>query len=148
MVSDHVPLRITRLRISVKKVLFGKVGDVMVQESPSGGGGSSLKGNGDITAASVVESIVGCKWSVHLLMLIADGCSRPSALLRACPGLSTKVMNERLKKMLRFGLVQRSVSGDKPPLQVDYMLTPFGRRFMGGLKEIGRLQEALDREKQ
>ena len=52
--------------------------------------------------------------SVHLLRLIADGCSRPSALLRASTGLSTKVMNERLRKMTRFGIVQRSVFGEEP----------------------------------
>jgi DNA-binding HxlR family transcriptional regulator len=97
-----------------------------------------------IPVASMVESIVGCKWSVGLLRLLAGGCSRPSALLRASPGLSTKVMNERLRKMLRFGIVQRTVFGDKPPVEVDYALTPFGRRFMGIIEEVRRLQEAVD----
>ena len=60
--------------------------------------------SGDIHVASMVESIVGCKWSLSLLRLAADGTSRPSALLRACPGLSAKVMNERLQKMQRFGI--------------------------------------------
>lgn len=83
--------------------------------------------------------------SVHLLRLIADGCSRPSALLRASTGLSTKVMNERLRKMTRFGIVQRSVFGEKPPVQVEYVLTSFGRRFMGILNEVHRLQEAVDK---
>ena len=45
-----------------------------------------------IPVASMVESIVGCKWSV--------------GLLRASTGLSAKVMNERLRKMLRFGIVE------------------------------------------
>jgi DNA-binding HxlR family transcriptional regulator len=94
--------------------------------------------------ASMVESIVGCKWSVSLLRLAADGTSRPSALLRACPGLSAKVMNERLHKLQRFGIVRRSVVGDKPPLEVDYLLTPFGRRFIELLDEVRRLQHDLD----
>jgi DNA-binding HxlR family transcriptional regulator len=97
-----------------------------------------------IPVASMVESIVGCKWSVGLLQLLADGCSRPSALLRASTGLSAKVMNERLRKMLRFGIVRRTVFGDKPPVEVEYALTPFGRRFMGIIKEVRRLQEAVD----
>lgn len=96
------------------------------------------------TVAAMVESIVGCKWSVTLLQHMADDCTRPSALLRACPGLSTKVMNERLRKMTRFGIAARSVHGDKPPVQVDYQLTPFGRRFMGILDEVRQLQEAVD----
>ncbi len=98
-----------------------------------------------IPVASMVESIVGCKWSVGLLRLLADGCSRPSAILRASTGLSAKVMNERLRKMLRFGIVSRTVFGDKPPVEVEYVLTPFGRRFIGIIEEVRRLQEAVDR---
>ncbi|MBM3789530.1 MAG: helix-turn-helix transcriptional regulator [Acidobacteria bacterium] len=98
-----------------------------------------------IPVASMVESIVGCKWSVGLLRLLADGCSRPSAILRASTGLSAKVMNERLRKMLRFGIVSRTVFGDKPPVEVEYVLTPFGRRFIGIIDEVRRLQEAVDR---
>jgi DNA-binding HxlR family transcriptional regulator len=97
-----------------------------------------------IPVSSMVESIVGCKWSVGLLRLLADGCNRPSALLRASSGLSAKVMNERLRKMLRFGIVRRTVTGDKPPFEVEYVLTPFGRRFMGIIEEVRRLQEAVD----
>src|SRR5687768_13271567 len=98
-----------------------------------------------VPVAAMVESIVGCKWSVRLLQLCADGHRRPSALLRACPGLSAKVMNERLRKMTRFGIVRRAVFGEKPPVEVQYRLTPFGRRFMRILDEVRRLQEAVDR---
>lgn len=97
-----------------------------------------------VPIASMVESIVGCKWSVRLLWLIAEGQTRPSALLRASPGLSAKVMHERLRKMVRFGLVERHVFGEKPPVEVDYRLTPFGRRFMRILGEIRRLQAEVD----
>jgi DNA-binding HxlR family transcriptional regulator len=97
-----------------------------------------------IPVAAMVESIIGCKWSVLLLGLLADGCARPSALLRACPGLSAKVMNERLQKMIRFGIARRTVFGEKPPVEVEYALTPFGRRFIGILEEVRRLQDAVD----
>jgi DNA-binding HxlR family transcriptional regulator len=83
-------------------------------------------------------------FSVSLLRLAADGCSRPSALLRDCPGLSAKVMNERLHKMMRFGIVQCSVCGEKPPLEVEFVLTSFGRRFIELLDGVRRLQEAVD----
>jgi DNA-binding HxlR family transcriptional regulator len=98
-----------------------------------------------IPVASVVESIVGCKWSVRLLQLCADGHRRPSALMRGCPGLSAKVMNERLRKMMSFGIVKRTVFGEKPPVEVEYRLTPFGRRFMKILDAVRGLQEEVDR---
>jgi DNA-binding HxlR family transcriptional regulator len=54
-------------------------------------------------------------------------------------------MNERLRKMTRFGIVCRSVLGEKPPIEVEYRLTPFGLRFMDILAEVRRLQDSLDR---
>ncbi len=93
----------------------------------------------------MVESIIGCKWSVRLLQLCMEGHTRPSEMLRACPGLSAKVLNERLRKMIRFGILERTVQGEKPPIVVEYHLTPFGQRFMGIIEEVRRLQEAVDR---
>lgn len=94
--------------------------------------------------SSMVESIVGCKWSLRILSLCSEGHHRPSAFLRECPGLSAKVMNERLRKMTGFGIVERQVHGEKPPLEVEYKLTPFGERFLGILDEVRRLQDELD----
>lgn len=105
----------------------------------------SETGNGrDVSVAVQVESVLGCKWSIRLLQLVARGCARPSAILRACPGLSAKVMNERLRMMVRFGIVSRTVFGERPPIQVEYALTPFGRRFIRILDEVRRLQEDVD----
>jgi DNA-binding HxlR family transcriptional regulator len=98
-----------------------------------------------VPVAGMVENIIGCKWSLRILQLCADGHRRPSALLRACPGLSAKVMNERLRKMVRFGIVQRTVCGEKPPVEVEYLLTPFGQRFMSIVDEVRRLQDDVDR---
>lgn len=92
----------------------------------------------------MVENIIGCKWSLSILRLIADGCRRPSALVRASPGLSTKVMNERLRKLTRFDIIRRKVFGEKPPVQVEYELTCFGDRFMGILDGVRQLQESVD----
>src|SRR5690606_36349979 len=98
-----------------------------------------------VPVARIVEEVVGCKWSVSLLEACADGHRRPSALLRACPGLTAKVMNERLRKMIRFGILQRTVCGEKPPVEVEYLLTPFGQRFMDIVAEVRRLQDDVDR---
>ncbi|MEZ4703248.1 MAG: winged helix-turn-helix transcriptional regulator [Rhodothermales bacterium] len=92
----------------------------------------------------MLENVLGCKWSIQLLALIAGGTLRPSALRRACPGLSAKVMNERLRKLTGNGIVQRQVFGEKPPVEVEYTLTAFGERFATLLDEVKRLQDELD----
>lgn len=116
---------------------------------PGGSNASRKRGTpAGASAAEMVETIVGCKWSVRLLELVAQGESRPSAFLRACAGLSTKVMNERWRKLLRYGIVERSVRGTKPPLTVEYRLTPFGRRFLRILDEVRGLQRELEGNRQ
>lgn len=102
-------------------------------------------GTGALSAAEMVESIVGCKWSVAILTAITGGTVRPGALQRALPGLSAKVMNERLAKLLRYGIVERTARGAKPPFEVEYTLTPLGRRFEGLIGEVRRLQAELER---
>jgi DNA-binding HxlR family transcriptional regulator len=91
-----------------------------------------------IGAARMVEDIVGCKWSLTVLGLIAEGVQRPGAMQRRVVGLTPKVLNERLRKLLRFGIIERQVYAEVPP-RVEYRLTPFGRRFDGVLKEIAAL---------
>ncbi|MBK9386989.1 MAG: helix-turn-helix transcriptional regulator [Planctomycetes bacterium] len=97
-----------------------------------------------LRVAEVVEEIVGCKWALSLFEALARGVQRPGALQRSCPGLSTKVMNERLKKMLRFGLIERREYDELPP-RVEYELTPLGRRFEPLMAEVRRLQSELER---
>lgn len=116
----------------------------MVEDSSSDEAGTFARDGYNVPVVSMVESIVGCKWSLSLLQQLTDGGVRPSALLRAHTGLSAKVMNERLRKMTKFGIVQRTVLGDKPPVEVEYALTSFGRRFVGILEEVRRLQDSVD----
>lgn len=116
----------------------------MVRNHPSGTAQRKASDTDAIPVASMVESIIGCKWSVHLLQLCAEEHRRPSAFLRASPGLSSKVMNERLRKMIRFGILKRTVFGEKPPVEVEYRLTPLGQRFMRILEQVRHLQEAID----
>ena len=102
------------------------------------------EGGTNVSVSLRIECVLGCKWSIRLLQLVAQGCCRPSAVLRACPGLSAKVMNERWRMMIRYGIVRRKVIGDRPPIQVEYALTPFGERFMRILDEVHRLQDDVD----
>jgi len=91
----------------------------------------------------MVEQIVGCKWSMTVLALILEGVQRPGAIERAAPGLTAKVLNERLKKLLHFGIIERHEYPEIPP-RVEYRLTRFGQRFSTLLEEIAALQSELE----
>jgi DNA-binding HxlR family transcriptional regulator len=98
------------------------------------------------SVARMVEDMVGCKWSLAVLAQIRAGVKRPGEIERAIPGLSQKVMNERLRKLQRFGIVERRVFAEVPP-HVEYRLTRFGGRFSKLLDGIERLQQALDQQR-
>lgn len=89
--------------------------------------------------ARMVEDIVGCKWSLTVLSLIAAGVNRPGAMQKRVDGLTAKVLNERLRKLLRFGIIDREIFAEVPP-RVEYRLTAFGRRFNGLLAQIATLE--------
>jgi hypothetical protein len=57
----------------------------------------------------MVEDMVGCKWSLAVLGRIRAGVRRPGEIERAIAGLSKKVMNERLRKLQRYGIVDKYV---------------------------------------
>ncbi len=91
----------------------------------------------------MVENVVGCKWSLQVLALVESGVRRPGAIERSVDGLSAKVLNERLAKLTRFGILRRTTYPEVPP-HVEYELTEFGRRFSGIIAEVRRLQASID----
>ena len=91
----------------------------------------------------MVEDMVGCKWSLAVLGRIRAGVRRPGELERAIEGLSKKVMNERLRKLQRYGIVDKLVYAEVPP-RVEYRLTAFGKKFARLLDGIDKLQNTLD----
>lgn len=93
--------------------------------------------------AEMVENIIGCKWSLAVLELIRAGTCRPGAMTRAVEGLTTKVLNERLRKLQSFGMIRKQIFPVSPP-HVEYHLTQFGDRFTGVLDVIKALQADLD----
>lgn len=92
----------------------------------------------------MVENIIRCKWSLSVIDLVKRGVNRPGAMEKSVDGLTTKVLNERLRKLVRFGILDREEFAEVPP-RVEYRLTPFGEKFAVLLDAIDGLQEDLDR---
>jgi len=83
----------------------------------------------------VLEDVVGCKWTMSVVDNLKKGAHRPGALKQAIPGISAKVLNERLQKLLRFELIRRKVYPVVPP-KVEYSFTTKGRKFLKVLDAI------------
>ena len=90
----------------------------------------------------MVESVIGCKWSLTVIALVRNGVHRPGAMEHAIDGLSAKVLNERLVKLMRFGILEKSSFPEVPP-RVEYHLTAFGREFANLLDQVDQLEQQL-----
>lgn len=93
----------------------------------------------------MVEIIYGCKWSLTVYQLLKNGINRPGEMVRSTDGLSTKVLNECLKKNTNFGILERISYNEIPP-RVEYVVTEFGTKFIRILDELDKLQNEIDCE--
>lgn len=97
-----------------------------------------------LPVSRMVEDIIGCKWSLGVLGLVREGVNRPGAMEHAMRGLTAKVLNERLRKLVRFGILEKTSYPEVPP-RVEYRLTGFGRKFSALLDQIDALQRETER---
>ena len=90
------------------------------------------------SAYRCLEDVIGCKWSVSVLLALRDGVLRPSELERHIEGISTKVLNERLHKLMRNGLIEQQRFAESPP-RTEYRLTRFGEELAALIERIRAL---------
>lgn len=82
-----------------------------------------------------ILALIGGKWSMLLLCILAEGPVRTGELARRAGGISQKMLTQTLRELERHGIVQRRDHGEVPP-RVDYSLTPLGRSLSGLVRQI------------
>ncbi|MFB4294690.1 winged helix-turn-helix transcriptional regulator [Nonomuraea sp. ATR24] len=85
--------------------------------------------------ADAIE-LLSCRWMLQVLYVLCQGGARFSELSRAVPGLSRRVLTDRLRELAEQGLVQRLVGGG-PPTRISYRLTDQGAALRSVLEHIG-----------
>ncbi|ALO33808.1 HxlR family transcriptional regulator [Colwellia sp. MT41] len=93
--------------------------------------------------ARMVESIVGCKWSLTVYNLLKNDIRRPGEMVKSVEGLTTKVLNACLKRNIEFAIVERESFNEIPP-RVEYRVTALGDKFIHILTELEKLQTEID----
>lgn len=103
---------------------------------------------------SQVLSRIGEKWSVLIIIMLAERPRRFSELKRAIGGISQRMLTLCLRGLERDGLVKRTVFPVVPP-RVEYELTPLGQSLrepvthlakwaQGHIAELDAAREAFD----
>ena len=70
--------------------------------------------------------MIGRRWTGTILRAMMSGVQRFSDLSATIPGLSDRMLSERLKELEIEGLVQRTVIPETP-VRIEYHLTEKGR---------------------
>jgi DNA-binding HxlR family transcriptional regulator len=81
-------------------------------------------------------TLLGKRWSGVILGLLLQGPARFAVLARTIPGISERMLSDRLNELATAGLIDRTVL-DGPPLGVLYQLTESGRAIGPGLLRLG-----------
>ena len=69
--------------------------------------------------------LIGRRWSGAILRALLLGCTRFSEIGAAIPGLSDRLLSERLKELEGQGVVARTVIPETP-VRIEYHLTDKG----------------------
>ena len=78
---------------------------------------------------------LGDKWTTLIVIALAAGAQRFSALNRQIPDISKRMLTQTLRDLERDGLITRHVFPTKPP-SVEYRLAPLGRSLLDPLATL------------
>ncbi|WP_408612396.1 winged helix-turn-helix transcriptional regulator [Glycomyces niveus] len=84
---------------------------------------------------SIAIDVVGGKWKMHLMWVLAEGPVRFGQIRRKLDGVSEKVLAENLRQLEASGVVHRELYAEVPP-RVEYSLTPLGRSLNEALEPL------------
>ncbi|HYI24506.1 MAG TPA: helix-turn-helix domain-containing protein [Thermomicrobiales bacterium] len=70
--------------------------------------------------------LIGRRWTGAIVLTLLQGASRFTDIANAVPGLSDRLLSERLKELEAEGIVTRVVHAETP-VRIEYHLTDRGR---------------------
>jgi DNA-binding HxlR family transcriptional regulator len=84
----------------------------------------------------VAIELVGKRWTGAILWVLTDGPVRFAELSRRIPGVSDRLLSQRLRELEDWNLVDRIVD-EGSPVRVSYRLTEKGAELEPALRHLG-----------
>lgn len=81
--------------------------------------------------------LIGRRWTGAIIRALFSGRRRFNEIAAQVPGLSDRLLAERLRELERAGIVRREVDGG-PPVRVDYMLTESGAELDSTMRALAK----------
>jgi DNA-binding HxlR family transcriptional regulator len=102
---------------------------------PLSGGMCGRWDEGEVDFIREILDLVGDKWSMLVIGVLATGEARYSDLDAAIPALSRRILTLTLKHLQRSGLVERTSHPEVPP-RVVYSLTALGASLLSAIEPL------------
>lgn len=96
---------------------------------------------------SIAMELIGGKWKSVILIYLIGGKKRYNELYKLISTITERTLSLQLKKLEEDGLITRRVYTKKPPLKVEYELTPFGESLAPVLNAIADWGKIVAEEK-
>jgi len=96
---------------------------------------------------SIAMELIGGKWKSVILIYLIDGKKRYNELYKLILTITERTLSLQLKQLEKDGLITRKVYTKKPPLKVEYALTPFGESLAPVLTSIAQWGKIVAEEK-
>ncbi|WP_055588982.1 winged helix-turn-helix transcriptional regulator [Peterkaempfera griseoplana] len=87
-----------------------------------------------------VFQLLGKRWTGPIVAVLVEQPAYFADLRRAVPGISERMLSDRLTELGAAGLLVREVD-EGPPLRVCYRLTQAGAALEPALRELGKWAE-------
>ena len=84
--------------------------------------------------------LIGRRWTGAILQALLGGATRYSDITHAVPGLSDRLLSERLRELEAEGIVERTVIPEMP-VRIEYHLTEKGRSLEVVLASVSNWAE-------
>jgi DNA-binding HxlR family transcriptional regulator len=79
--------------------------------------------------------LIGKRWTGAIVSALTERPMRFGELRKAIPGLSDRLLSQRLRELEEEGLVEREVEAGTP-VRVTYSLTAIGERLGPSIREL------------
>ena len=96
---------------------------------------------------SIAMELIGGKWKSVILIYLIDGAKRYNELRKLISTITERTLSLQLKQLEKDGLITRKVYTKKPPLKVEYAMTPFGKSLAPVLTSIASWGMTVANEK-
>ena len=115
--------------------------DDVVRSTADGRRKTKLLGRYDACPIRSVLDRIGDKWSVLVIMTLAEQKQRFGALRREIPDISQRMLTQTLRDLQRDGLISRHVFPTNPP-SVEYRLTALGTSILAPMAGLVQWSDA------